>query len=786
VPDAPPRKNVPAAAGYMYLMQQLSFSQRLRFGTGLSLLGLTLAIGCIAGRRTAVTPAGVDETQASAHFDSLERQARVQQPLGQRGDTAVIGLGYTERLRLGLGSPFRLVDAALHDPRLTASAGERVAWALVARVQRGDAYVVDAAALDGIGPWTASGVGATGAQHIALIDSAVGAASTPRVGELTVRLAYLLSSADGATASGSAELAASAAALAGDRVLAEQDLTAARAAAAKTHTTVLAELENRRAARQLAVEAPALDQLSAEQRTEAMRRVPGVLAAIKLLATASPAPRAMRSVAAQALGPAVASRLVQLGSLAPPLAPIAVTVRTHRDALAADTAGGRRAAQARHTLAVSATNEETLAGAFDALTTIPDSTRGVAARTLLAAAVAMRPMAQNGPAFADMTGPSPAQLRGEFGLESVTFAASVPTSWRGYYLSQLRDGLRDMRRVLPAFSVAGLRVNFAMGGLPDSALAMHDPRTRTLQLSVYSSGGTIAHELAHDLDWQAARRLYANAAGYSTDRAIHETTGALASSIKGLAEARVLRPVLRSGTPPVADRPAEIFARSVDWLVATSLAGQGRQNGFLSAAQDPVLTGYAAGAPSAVGTVAADALLSAVSQMTVVSDSTRSTFLSTWSDGSRVDPTLLVLRVLETPVRWSWRPQTRRALITSPSLDDQAWDGTAGAAACFAGAHDRSAEAQARDALLTLAVTERAEGAAMHLSHYFRGSNAPAWVPSVEGRAPWSPALGAAVVNQLRVRLLRELETAPFDQGLVPSAPAIFRSSMASCSASAR
>jgi hypothetical protein len=38
---------------------------------------------------------------------------------GVVADEAVIGLGYAERLRLGLGSPFRLVESALRDPRLS-------------------------------------------------------------------------------------------------------------------------------------------------------------------------------------------------------------------------------------------------------------------------------------------------------------------------------------------------------------------------------------------------------------------------------------------------------------------------------------------------------------------------------------------------------------------------------------------------------------------------------------------------------------------------------------------
>lgn len=763
----------------------MHLSQRASLTTAAGLLSLALAFGGIAARRQDATAAAADETRASAYFDSLSLLARADQPRGARGDTAVIELGYLERLRLGLGSPFRLVDGALHDPRLSTHDGQQVALALVARLQRGDAYVQDPAALDGIGPWTAAGVGATGAGHLALIDSVVRAASAPRVGELAVRLAYLMSNADGSTARASAELGAGAAALSGDLVLAQQDLQRARRAAAAAHTSLLTELETRRANRAFRVEAPSLQQLSPAQRTEAMRDVPSVLAAIHHLALDTGATNATSAAAAAThadpLGASVADRLVRLGSRQPPVAAVAVTVRTHRDALIADTTAGVSLIQARRDLATQSVNEETLAGSYDLLATAADSSRREAARTLLAAAVALRPLAQNAPTFATSDGPTPAQLRGEFGLAAVTFDPRVPQGWRPPYLANLRDGLRDMRRVLPAFSVTGLSVHVGMGGLPDSALAMHDPRTRTLYLSVYSSAGTVAHELAHDLDWQAARRLYANAAGYSTDRAMHETTGALASSIRGLAEARVLRPMLRAGAPPVAERPAEIFARSVDWLVATSLAAEGRQNGFLSAAQDPVLTGYAAGTPSAVGKVGADALLSAVSQMTYVSDTTRSAFLSEWSDGSHVDPTLLVLRVLQTRIPWSWRHDASRSLITTPSLAADPSD------ACLMGQDaGRGAEARAREALLDLAVEARARGAALRVAHYYRNADAPAWVHSVEGQAPWSPAEGEAMVSRLRGGLVRELVNSGADQGFAPPVPAIFRSSAASCSVSER
>src|SRR5688572_22080352 len=54
-------------------------------------------------------------------------------------DTTAIAIGYLERLRLGLGSPFRLIDYALTDPRLDQPTRDRLAYALIARILDGRA-----------------------------------------------------------------------------------------------------------------------------------------------------------------------------------------------------------------------------------------------------------------------------------------------------------------------------------------------------------------------------------------------------------------------------------------------------------------------------------------------------------------------------------------------------------------------------------------------------------------------------------------------------------------------
>src|SRR5438045_5665159 len=97
---------------------------------------------------------------------------------------------------------------------------------------------------------------------------------------------------------------------------------------------------------------------------------------------------------------------------------------------------------------------------------------------------------------------------------------------------------------------------------------MHDPRTRTIEVPIATGGGTLAHELSHDVDWQTARRLYADGTGYSTDRAMRDRRGVLASSLRVMADARTQRPFAGLSR----DRPAELFARGSDWFATSVLA----------------------------------------------------------------------------------------------------------------------------------------------------------------------------------------------------------------------
>jgi hypothetical protein len=720
------------------------------------LLGIAVLLGSVSRRPTMSQSAAIQLAVATSYYDSTVVLARNAQPRGIRGDELTIALGYLERLRLGLGSPFRLVDEALIDRRLASTTGSRVAWALLERLRRGDAYVIDPRVLDGSGPWSSDGHGATGAAHLALIERAVRSASDPRAGELAVRLAYLSESAKGKLAASSVGLATRVAALVRDRELASEDLRDLLADANRSRGDVMSMLTQRRRDRAFRVEQPPLALLPADLRVEAMNAVPAILAALDTLDRA-PAEAQAPIASASLLSEQFAARLRELGSDRPPVAQIVVTLGTHTPSR------------------LSATNDETLAAEYALAANETDSLHRDAAVALLASAVALRSLAQSAPWFPGDGGPEVADLRSEFGLADVTFSHGVRSAWQPYYLRELRDGLLDMQRVLPALSFESLRVRFGVDALPDSALAMHDPRTRTLQLSIATSGGTLAHELSHDLDWQEARRLFVHAGGYSTDRVMRDQRGPLARSMRGLTEARPLGSNTGNGSQPLVDRPAEVFARGADWFIASALAAQGRMNGFLSAIEDDMLAGYAAGQPVAIGIAGATSLTSALDQMTFLPDSVRDPFESQWSDASVVDPVLLVRRVLETPVSWRavWQAQGGAGALL-PALQPSI---------CL---NSDSPETQARERLLMLAVDARARGIAARRAR-FRPANLRAdWANSVLGAAPWSREEGDRLIDGIRAAILEQMATTLPSQGLVPAVPAIFASNAASCSIIAR
>src|SRR5437868_2074251 len=490
-----------------------------------SLLAVVSTFGWLRARPEMSGDAAAHMRRAAAYYDSVVVLARVARVPAHADSVTTIALGYLERLRLGLGSPFRLVDFALSDPRLDDSTRSRVAWAILARLRRGDAYVIDPSVGDAVD--APSGGGA----QLALIQRTIESARDPRAGELTVRLAYALAAGERTVGDQGDAIAAQAAALLRDRALAQADLRDLLRDADGRHVDPLGELVRRRRSRSFVVERPAGEPLDEQVQASAMAAVPRLLESIRALRQATDSgSRAADGAYSSLLGVASSARLVSLGLTQPPEPPVAVTVRTHRSMLLAPDAPAD-IERARGQFASTSVNAETLAGEFGLLVSSGDTVRRTGALAVLAAATALRAMAQEEPWFAGLPAPSVADLRAEFGLAGVAFDRDVRREWQPYYLRMIGTSLRDMQRVLGGLSEAGLRIAVAATGLPDTILALHDPSTRTIRMSVFSSSGTLAHELAHDLDWQAARSLYAGS-GYSTDRAVREQRGPLAAAVQ--------------------------------------------------------------------------------------------------------------------------------------------------------------------------------------------------------------------------------------------------------------
>lgn len=257
---------------------------------------------------------------------------------------------------------------------------------------------------------------------------------------------------------------------------------------------------------------------------------------------------------------------------------------------------------------------------------------------------------------------------------------------------------------------------------------------------------------------------------------MHDQRGPLASSVSTLAaEARLFR--WYSGGPSAVpgDRPAEVFARSADWFVASALALDGRSNGFLTAVQDAMLPGYAAGPPVAIGAAGAVSLLLAIEQMTYVPDSARASFEASWSDPSVVDPVVMVRRVLETPVSWrGLAPRVGHAVVALPAE---------GVPACLPAS---SPEARARERLLMLAIDAHARGAALRRARFYGRNPHAGWAQALLGTPPWRGDLDENLLQGLRASVLAELASQSSAQGVVPVVPGEFRAAAESCATTSR
>lgn len=680
-------------------------------------LSLILACAMAAALSLLLASRQVAATTARLRLAARELEALTDAASETTG-RAAIAWGYAERMRLGMESPFRTIEAASRDTRLTLDEQRLVSWALLATLVRGESHQVEPAAFDGL----SRGDRVAGEAHLGIIQNAIAAAEDPRSAELALRYAYMLAASERLVDGAAPVIAAQAAALVADREIARREaLQLLRRTRKDEPITAITEA---RARRNLYVERPVLMVPSRSLENDAIDRVPALLARLRDLGgqvDSVPAPGDSNATV----------RSVLFGSAArvPPNGEISLTVKRLlpllRSQLPDDVVA--RLVQVRNTeMLVSA-----LGGVWSR-----DQRRQIG-RLHLAAAVAMRARAQDPVWFPGMSIPSAEQL----GIASVSFDRDVPRAWRPAYLASLASGIANLRFVFPSLKLDGVQVRFRVTSPADSALAMHEPRTRTLHLPVGTAAGTITHEVAHDLDRQVA--IQQGRAGYWSDAAnrIADAKGG-GSASRVVASLKAMTELLSSGSAngSVTDRPAEIFASRVDWFVAQSLARAGVSNGFLSAIQDELFTGHVLHPERLRGVSRTRSLQTALEGMTPVAPFAL----------AEVTPSVyaLIRHVLHAPVdRRSTRPASNWLHHAQLGADLCA-DVPRGPAR-----------------LVRLAAESRARGVLRARAESISTARRPAWARALLGEAPWAPALATERINALAGGLLGDL-AAP---GLLPA-----------------
>jgi hypothetical protein len=688
-----------------------------------SVLALSLTL-VLAERRAQRTTERLES--AAEQLDSLWVSDASGLDEARRG---AIAWGYAERLRLGLESPFRLIETAASDARLTPTERRMVSWALLAHVVRGETHQIDPAVLDAIGP-SEHGRPAIGEQHLDVITDAIMHAENPRAGELAVRFAYTLAHTERIVDATAPLLATEVAALIADREISRREgLEIVREAKIDPVEAV----RHRRARRGFYVERPVLLAPERDIERDAVAMTPTLLAQIRAMRPGDVVDDTATMPGEARLADELRAAAVHL----PPTSSVAVTAQRYLPVL-------RQVAGLDLDAVRTAWNTEALVAA--SFVEKPSRTsRRTIGRMLVAAAVAARSVAQDAIVFAVDTSLSPAMVSSTLGLSSVVFDRDVPATWRPFLLHSLRDGVLDLRRIFPAFDLRDVNVRFRMTAPADSALAMHDPRSRTLHLPATTAGGTLLHELAHELDRQSA--VEAGLPGYRSDaearaeaRKSSRSTGnsaeRVAASLRALAEETT---GLTRATK-ASERPAEIFATRVDWFVTQSLARQGILNGYLSGVQDEQLTGHVVHPERLRTTTRSRSLLDALEGMTSVA--TRAL--------QEQEPSI------QTVLRWSLAaPVDRGAAASIVRGRDDLWE--AGPLVVAGMCEDPDDDVHGRVALVRLAAESRARGWLRQRARWMAEAERPVWARAMLGQAPWTGEASAQRIAELSDHVLMQL-----------------------------
>jgi hypothetical protein len=733
----------------------------------------------------------------------------------QLDDVGVLALGYLERARLGLGSPFRLADAARDDQRLPPPLGRRLAWALLDAARRGATHEIDAAALADAPPSTTRpGLPplADGAVHRAVVDSVVRAAPDARTGEGIVRLGYVLARAErlvGERVAASTVHAAALAATGGwrprtprrccepwSRAPTRTRSTCCGRGARRARCAPSCRCSPTRSAPTTPPWPPARSGCSSTCGSSP-RSVPYPAAepfvdSVAVVATADSA--TADSVAAEGTAPeraeiepappvepglpaAVARRLAALPSVRSgyPSAALVVTLGGFRRDTYAPTPGqvvdetARRGTAARARLAARGRTEEALAAewALVRATLEPD---GAARRDLgalvAAAVVSTRPGNQAPVALPAPVATSAELLALRDGVREVSAAPDVPPEWRD------AAAFEWPARSATCAPCSRRRLRRAVGA------ARGEPARRPRAGAARSHGAArlaaAAHRRGHRRPRAGARpRLAGGAHPARRARHLRHRPGgaqrARWAARRRRAHPRHGPPARRArarrraaGAPYVDhDRPAERFARGADFLTAAALAREGRMNATLSSVQDEVLAGYAGVVAPEPGDGSAEALLDVTEAITPVPRATRAWFLQRFGAGARPGPLAAARGVLETTPDWGAERMLRAVGVPVALAQPSAALAARRVEASCGGAPEW------RDRVRWLAADARARGVLRERALRAAGASWGGW--SWQARAlvggPWRPDLAEPAVGRMRDALLR---SAAADQRVRP------------------
>src|SRR4029079_14867854 len=213
--------------------------------------------------------------------------------------------------------------------------------------------------------------------------------------------------------------------------------------------------------------------------------------------------------------------------------------------------------------------------------------------------------------------------------------------------------------------------------------------------------------------------------------------------------------------------PTGIFARNVDWFVSAVLARDGRMNGYLSAVQDAVLTGYGAVAAPEVARDGAQPMIRALDEMTLVAPATRAWFVEAHGRSRTTPLPELTRRILEVPLTAADRRGTQAlrsaSEVVAPSAEASARTLIAVSGGCqnaWVGG-DRLAEQRAQ--VLVEAADARARGLLSRRAQY----------AATAERAPWQARglLGNACSSRYADRAQGELRDAILRRAVLAAAP---------------